>query len=39
MKQASLALERVIYGRQVQELKLTEVSKKLHETLLNSVFS
>jgi two-component system sensor histidine kinase KdpD len=37
MKQASLALERVIYGRQVQELKLTEVSKKLHETLLNSV--
>ena len=37
MKQASLALERVIYGKQVQELKLIEVSKKLHETLLNSV--
>ena len=37
MKQTSLALERVIYGRQVQELKLSEASKKLHETLLNSV--
>jgi two-component system sensor histidine kinase KdpD len=37
MKQASLALERVIYGRQVQVLSLAEESKKLHETLLNSV--
>ena len=37
MKQASLALERVIYGQKIQELKLSEVSKKLHETLLNSV--
>lgn len=37
MKQTSLALERVIYGKQVQELKLIEVSKKLHDTLLNSV--
>lgn len=37
MKQASLALERVIFGRQAQKLKLTEESKKLHETLLNSV--
>lgn len=37
LKQASLALERVIYGQRLQELKLTEASKKLHETLLNSV--
>ncbi|AUN97295.1 sensor histidine kinase KdpD [Bacteriovorax stolpii] len=37
MKQASLALERVIYGKQVHELRLAEVSKKLHQTLLNSV--
>ena len=37
MKQASLALERVIFGRQAQKLKLAEESKKLHETLLNSV--
>ncbi len=37
MKQASLALERVIYGKQVHEFKLAEVSKKLHQTLLNSV--
>lgn len=37
MKQASLALERVIFGRQAQQLKLAEESKKLHETLLNSV--
>lgn len=37
MKQASLALERVIYGKQVHELRLAEASKKLHQTLLNSV--
>ncbi|MBY0413420.1 MAG: hypothetical protein K2Q18_04615, partial [Bdellovibrionales bacterium] len=37
MKQASLALERVIYGKQVQELRFIEESKKLHQTLLNSV--
>lgn len=37
MKQASLALERVIYGKQASKLKLAEESKKLHETLLNSV--
>lgn len=37
MKQASLAIERVIYAKQLHELKLAEVSKKLHQTLLNSV--
>lgn len=37
MKQASLALEKVIFGKQVHELRLAEASKKLHQTLLNSV--
>ncbi len=37
LKQTSLALEKVIYGKQVHELRLAEASKKLHQTLLNSV--
>lgn len=37
LKQASLALERFILGKQVDKLKLAEVSKELHKTLLNSI--
>jgi two-component system sensor histidine kinase KdpD len=37
LKQASLAIERFILGKEVDKLKLAEVSKELHKTLLDSV--